>query len=383
MIDPDRRNAIYQLHLAGVPQAKISRQFHVSVRTVRTIIRQRGATPQAARKDKIHIDPDLLRRLYQQCDGWLQRMHEILTEDEKVQVSYPTLTRMVRALELGKPAQARCAHVPDEPGVEMQHDTTVYQVKLAGVTTRVIASLLYLRYSKRRYLKFYRAFNRFAMKCFLHEALLFWGYAARQCVIDNTNLARLRGSGRQAVIVAEMAAFAQRYGFTFLCHALRHPNRKAGEERSFWTVETNFLPGRSFQSLEDLNQQALEWATVRMEHRPQGKTRLIPAKVFEHERGCLTELSAQLPAPYWPHERGTDEYGYVALPGKLLLGAGDQGEGGRQAAAIRGPPEDLSSADLRGRISAAGRWDQECPFQSRGAASPALSAQASQPRFPA
>ena len=76
-------------------------------------------------------------------------------------------------------------------------------------------------------------FNRFAMKCFLHEALMFWGYAARQCVIDNTNLARLRGSGKQAVIVPEMAAFAERYGFQFLCHAIRHPNRKAGEETKF------------------------------------------------------------------------------------------------------------------------------------------------------
>jgi len=44
MIDPDRRNAIYQLHLAGAPQNKIGRQFHVSLRTVRTIIRQQGNT---------------------------------------------------------------------------------------------------------------------------------------------------------------------------------------------------------------------------------------------------------------------------------------------------------------------------------------------------
>ena len=61
MIDPDRRNAIYQLHLAGVPLGKIGRQFHVSPRTVRTIIRQQGAMPQTVRKDKIHIDPELLR----------------------------------------------------------------------------------------------------------------------------------------------------------------------------------------------------------------------------------------------------------------------------------------------------------------------------------
>jgi DNA replication protein DnaC/transposase len=292
MIDPDRRKAIYQLHLAGTSQGQISRQFHVSPRTVRTIIRQQGALPQTVRKDKIHVDPELLRRLYRECGGWLQRVHERLVEEEKVQVSYPTLTRRARELGLGQPVSARCAHVPDEPGVEMQHDTTVYQVELGGQRTRVIASLLYLRYSKRRYLKFYRVFNRFAMKCFLHEALMFWGYAARQCVIDNTNLARLRGSGKQAVIVPEMVAFAARYGFTFLCHALRHPNRKAGEERSFWIVETNFLPGRSFQSLEDLNQQAREWATVRLEHRPQSKARLIPAKAFEHECHALTKLPA-------------------------------------------------------------------------------------------
>ncbi len=198
MIDPDVRSAIYQLHLAGTPQGEIGRQFHVSDRTVRTIVRQQGAIPQTVRKDKIQVDPDLLRRLYQQCGGWLQRVHEKLVEEEKIQVSYPTLTRLVRELELGTIRSVRCDHVPDEPGVEMQHDTTVYQVKLSGKPTRVIASLLYLRYSKRRYLKFYRAFNRFAMKCFLHEAFMFWGHAARQCVIDNTNLARLRGSGRLA-----------------------------------------------------------------------------------------------------------------------------------------------------------------------------------------
>lgn len=322
MIDPDRRKAIYQLHLAGVPQSKISGQFHISLRTVRTIIRQRGVLPQAVRKDKIHIDPELLGRLYRQCDGWLERVHEILVEEEGIQVSYPTLTRRVRELGLGRPGKTRCDHVPDEPGVEMQHDTTVYKVKLAGHPTRVIASLLYLRYSKRRYLKFYRVFNRFAMKCFLHEALVFWGYAAKQCIIDNTNLARLRGSGKQAVIVPEMAAFAERYGFTFLCHAIGHANRKAGEERSFWTVETNFLPGRSFQSLEDLNQQALQWATVRMENRPASKTRLIPAKAFEHERHYLTEVPAQLPGPYCPYERGTDEYGYVAVEGNYYWAPG-------------------------------------------------------------
>jgi transposase len=315
MIDPDTRHAMYQLHRAGMPLREISRQFRVSRNAVRAVIRQEGAMPQTVRKDKIHVDPDLLRRLYHECDGWVQRIHEKLVEEVGIDLGYSTLTRLVRELGLGKPRNARCDHVPDEPGVEMQHDTTVYRVKLAGQIVKVIASLLYLRYSKRRYLKFYRAFNRFAMKCFLHEALMFWGWAAGRCVIDNTNLARLRGSGKQAVIVPEMAAFAAQYGFTFVCHAIGHANRKAGEERSFWTVETNFLPGRTFESLEDLNRQALEWATERMDHRPASKTSLIPAKAFEHERSYLRELPAQLPAPYCSHERGIDPYGYVAFEG--------------------------------------------------------------------
>lgn len=199
----------------------------------------------------------------------------------------------------------------------MQHDTSPYVIEIGGKTVKVIASLLYLRYSKRRYLKFHRRFNRFAMKCDLHEGLKHWGYAAGKCIIDNTNLARLRGTGKDAVMVPEMAAFSKQHGFEFKCHEIKHSNRKAGNERGFWTVETNFFPGRNFTSLEDINEQAFDWATVRAYHRPVGKAGLIPVKAFEHERASLVELSPHLPAPYLRHARGTDQYGYAALHGNF------------------------------------------------------------------
>ncbi len=313
MIEPDKRKAIFLLHEGGMGVREIARRLGQSRNTVRAVILEKGAVPPVIRKGKIQIDEELLRRLFKECDGWKQRIHEKLLEDEGVKVTYPTLTRMLRTLGLGRREKARCDRVPDEPGAEMQHDTTSYVVELGGKQTKVIASLLYLRYSKRRYLRFYRSFNRFKMKCFLHEALTFWGCAAQQCVIDNTNLARLRGTGKLAVIVPEMEAFGKQYGFKFLCHELKHPNRKAGEERSFWTVETNFLPGRKFESLEDMNHQGFEWATVRMYHRPVSKTHLIPAKAFEHERAYLIALPPHLPAPYRVHSRGIDQYGYVSF----------------------------------------------------------------------
>ncbi len=313
MIATDKRKAIFLLHQEGMAEREIARKLGLSRNTVRTIIRQGGERPPRVRTDKKRLAEELLRQLHHQCKGRIVRVHEKLVEEHGIAVCYSTLTQMLRELGISTAQSARCQQVPDEPGLEMQHDTTVYQIELAGRPTKLVASLLYLRYSKRRYLKFYRAFDRFRMKCFFHQALCFWGYCARQCIIDNTNLARLRGTGAQALIHPEMEAFAREYGFVFRCHALKHANRKAGEERSFWTVETNFLPGRSFQTLEDLNQQALAWSTERLDHKPQGKAKLIPAKVFEYECQHLLHLPAHLPAPYRDHVRGTDQYGFAAF----------------------------------------------------------------------
>jgi len=312
MIEADRRKAIYLLHKEGVSERELERMLNISRNTIRSIIAQNGEMPVIERKKQV-IEEGLLRELHDRCEGYIQRMHEILTEDKAIDVKYSTLTRILRELGISKSTKKRCDQKPDKPGEEMQHDTTVYHRQVGGRKIKIVASLLYMRYSKRRYLKFYRSFNRFRMKCFFHEALMFWGYSAGDCVIDNTNLARLYGTGADAVIVPEMVTFAKRYGFKFICHEKGHANRKAGEERSFWTVETNFLPGRTFQSMEDLNEQALEWATVRMENKPQSKAGLIPAKAFEFECNYLTKLPVHLPAPYQPHMRIIDQYGYSAF----------------------------------------------------------------------
>ena len=237
-----------------------------------------------------------------------------MTEEHNIQIGYSTLTRQIRALDFDQ-KNSRCDQVPDQPGVEMQHDTSPYRLKIGGQRILVQGSLLYFRYCKVRYLKFYRSFTRFHMKCFFHEALTFWQYAAPRCIVDNTNLARLRGTGANAVIVPEMVQFAKSYGFGYVCHERGHANRKAGNERGFYTVETNFFPGRTFASMEDLNRQALQWATVRMHNRPLSKTGLIPAKAFAYEQSFLVKLPPFVSAPYLEHKRSTDQYGYAAFDG--------------------------------------------------------------------
>ncbi len=317
MISQDKRAAIYRLHTEGMGVRKIARSLRVNRGTVSDIIKQKGVMPESRRKDKIELDPDLVAKLYKDCDGWVQRMHEILTEEKGIQIGYSTLTSKIRELELGTAKNQRTGHVPDTAGEEMQQDTSPYRVKLGNKFVLVQASLLYYRYSKVRYLKFYRSFNRFKMKCFFHEALTFWNYAAGICIIDNTNLARLHGTGKNAVIVGEMEQFAKQYGFAFVCHEIKHSNRKAGNERGFFTIVTNFFAGRKFENMENLNRQAFLWATDRSANRPTGKTRLIPAVAFEYEKPYLNKLPVYVEPPYLVHQRRTDQYGYASFDGNF------------------------------------------------------------------
>jgi transposase len=317
MINPEKRKVIYMLYTEGMPVREISKRLQVDRNTVRRIILEKGEVCRTQRCDRIEPDSELITRLYVECKGYIRRIHEKLVEEHNFRIGYSTLTQKIRELGLGKPKNQRCDHVPDKPGAEMQHDTTIYNVQLGEQKIKVVASLLYLRYSKMRYLKFYRNFNRFVMKGFLHEALMFWGFSAPVCIIDNTNLARYSGIGSHAVIVSEMEQFAINYGFKFVCHEKGHANRKAGNERSFYTVETNFFPGRRFENLKDLNQQALDWTTVRMANRPVSKTGLIPTKAFEYEQAYLTKLPVFIPPPYLEHERYIDQYGYISFEGNF------------------------------------------------------------------
>jgi len=124
MIEADKRKAVFLLHQEGMGGREIARRLNVSRNTVDTIIKQGGVMPEVQRTRQV-IEEQLLRRLYAECDGFAQRIHERLTEEEGLELKYSTLTRMLRELGISKPSKARCDRVPDEPGAEMQHDTTI------------------------------------------------------------------------------------------------------------------------------------------------------------------------------------------------------------------------------------------------------------------
>jgi transposase len=312
-IPEERRKTVRMLFDEGKSKKEIARALNISPKTVRRILA--GERAELPRSDKTALEIDLLETLYRRCDGYVQRVWELLDKEHGIEIGYSTLTRLIRTSGIRQKANKRVHQFGDVIGAEMQHDTTGYRLTIGGKSRKVVCSGLYMRYSKVRYIKFYPGFNRFNMKCFFYEALMYWGHSAAACVIDNTNLAVLHGTGSRAVFNKEMDAFAKPYGFGWIAHEKGHANRKAGIERVFRTVETNFLPGREFESMEDLNAQAFEWATEHYAMRPLAKTKVIPAVLFEEEKPYLIKLPPYIEPPYRPHERKIDQYGYAAFGG--------------------------------------------------------------------
>jgi hypothetical protein len=131
-------------------------------------------------------------------------------------------------------------------------------------------------------------------------------------MIDNTHVVVLRGSGREMVPVPEMAAFAERFGFEFVAHAIGHANRSGRVERPFHFIENNFLAGRAFSSWEDLNQRAREWCD-KVNATYKKHLRAVPRELYAVERLHLKPLPAWIPDVYRLQQRLVDIEGYVSL----------------------------------------------------------------------
>ena len=135
----------------------------------------------------------------------------------------------------------------------------------------------------------------------------------KRCVIDNSSVILACGSGSDAEMAPEMEAFARHYGFSFLAHRVRHPDRKARVERPFAYVERNFLAGRTFLDLQDLNAQALIWCREVSNKKPKRSLGMSPEQAYILEKPYLRPLPPYIPPVYVSLSRIVDTEGYVSL----------------------------------------------------------------------
>jgi hypothetical protein len=194
----------------------------------------------------------------------------------------------------------------------MQHDTSPHVAKVSGAEERVQTASLVLCYSRMLFFQCYPRFTRFHCKLFLTDAIRYMGGSCTACMIDNTHVVVLSGTGKDMVPVPEMEAFARRFGFDFVAHERGDANRSARVERPFDYIENNFLAGRSFLDLADLNAQAAAFCD-RVNATRKRHLHAAPRDLFATERACLRPLPLHVPEVYQLHHRLVDGEGYVTL----------------------------------------------------------------------
>jgi transposase len=314
MLDQTTRAAILRLRLEGHGTRSIAKAVGISRNAVREVLRAGTAeVPRLERPELGDAHRAEIAALYIDCKGNLVRVHEKL-RDAGATLSYQALTAFCRRHGIGREPAKPAGQYHFGPGEEMQHDTSPHDAKFAGKLRRVQTASLVLCYSRMIFIQCFASFTRFACKLFLADALRYLGGAAHRCMIDNTHVVVLHGTGREMVPVPEMAAFADRYGFAFAAHEKGDANRSARVERPFDFVENNFFAGRDFRDLDDLNAQGLVWCDkVNGTHRKH--LHASPRELFAVEQPHLVALPIWVPDVYLLHHRIVDIEGYVSVNG--------------------------------------------------------------------
>src|SRR5271167_813152 len=312
MLSQAQRATILELSAKGVSKHEIAQVLRVSRLTVRKVLRSNSTNvPEIQRVEKAEPYREQILDLLTSCKGNLVRVHEELAASGAA-LSYQALTGFCRRQGIGHTPAVPAGQYHFEPGVEMQHDTSPHAVEVGGRKYQAQTASAVLCYSRLLFFQINPTFQRFDCKVFLTDALRYLGGVVERVMIDNTHVVVLRGTGREMIPVPEMEAFAERFGFRFVAHAIGNANRSALVERPFWFIENNFLAGRTFASWEDLNRRAREWCD-KVNSTYKKHLRAVPRELFAIERLHLKPLPAWIPEVYRLQQRLVDIEGYVAL----------------------------------------------------------------------
>jgi transposase len=261
----------------------IARMTGRSRNTIRRVLREAGFT--GYRKPDRHscLDAfkDYLRHRYEECGLSAVRL---LPEIQAMGYagSIATVRRYLHSL---KPEQERLRKLTvrfeTAPGKQSQADWA-YCGRFpdpAGHMVPVYAFVMVLSFSRMLYIEFTSSMKLPALiRCHMN-AFDFFGGWTNEILYDNMKQVRLSPTELNPLFVD----FAAHYGFAIKTHRIRRPRTKGKVERMVAYVKDNFLNGRSFTDLADLNTQAQHWLAHTANARIHATTKQRPLDLWARE----------------------------------------------------------------------------------------------------
>jgi transposase len=317
------RHEIVRRRQGGASIRRIARDLNLARDTVQGIIRRwevdragQGPTPPLARRPSL-VDPyhDTIRQLLERYpEITIQRVFEELRL--KGFAGGRSIVRE-RVLELRpRPTRQPVVRFETAAGFQAQMDYSTYDIDFSAEGRRRVHLFSYvLGYSRRQYLRFVEAQDlqttlREHIRAFEHL-----GGVARTCLYDNMKVVVLRHGDEGPLYNPKFLAFATHYGFTPRACRVRRGQTKGKVERPFFYAEQSLLNGRTFRSLEHLNEITAWWLANVADVRIHRETKQRPLDRHAEERPQL------LPLPAVPYHVGAVDYRVVNVEGDVAYRA--------------------------------------------------------------
>src|SRR5271154_6823799 len=144
--------------------------------------------------------------------------------------------------------------------MQAQMDFGVYDIDFCREGRRRVYLFSYLLgYSRRQYLRWIESMDLLTTLREHVQAFHHLGGVARVCLYDNFKAVVLWHDADGPLYNPKFLAFATHYGFRPQACRVRRPQTKGKVERKFFYVETSLLNGRTFDTLEHLNEVTAWW----------------------------------------------------------------------------------------------------------------------------
>ena len=169
------------------------------------------------------------------------------------------------------------------PGKQAQMDYGIcHYVDLDGVIHKVPAFIMIMGCSRAKYVEFVKRCDLYSLQRCLVNAFESFGGVPETILTDRMKTVVIGTEGKRIIWNTKFQEFANDMGFIPKICKARRPQTKGKVERLVHYVKDNFLPGRTFTDLNDLNLQAINWCR-KADSEVHGTTGLIPIKELKKE----------------------------------------------------------------------------------------------------